>query len=451
MKIDGIKKLLLKKRLIKVIEKNFIKYGFDPLETPSFEISENIGSFLAEDDSNPMSDVFSFKDGEKNITLRYDLSSPLARFVAQNSQEIPSVYKRYAIQNVFRNEKPGNARYREFTQADCDIVGNVNPAQANAELCNLITSTLIDCGLKKNQFIINVSNRKIIQGIINDLNIPEEKQIKVMRAIDKLDKSGFGIKGVEDLLRTERKDKSGAIIKGANLTNDQVFQVLDFLKIKDLKQLKQKFKNPLTQDGIKELEDLFEILSFGNYFDQVKTNFTIVRGLSYYDGFCVETNLNFKAKNTKGKEVDIGSICSGGQYNRLISRFKGVDIPGTGVSIGIDRLLFAMAQLDQIEIEEQKPIIVCVMDEKYLKNYYEILETLRKNDINSEIFLDSKKNLGKQLTYANKRRCPVAVICGENEFQDNKITLKNLLGVKGGNNQITIKKENLIDEIKKFI
>ena len=121
------------------------------------------------------------------------------------------------------------------------------------------------------------------------------------------------------------------------------------------------------------------------------------------------------------------------------------------MSIGIDRLLFAMAQLDQIEIEEQKPIIVCVMDEKYLKNYYEILETLRKNDINSEIFLDSKKNLGKQLTYANKRRCPVAVICGENEFQDNKITLKNLLGVKGGNNQITIKKENLIDEIKKFI
>ena len=146
------KKLLLKKRLINVIEKNFSKYGFDPLETPSFEISENIGSFLAEDDSNPMSDVFTFKDGEKNITLRYDLSSPLARFVAQNNQELPSIYKRYAIQNVFRNEKAGNARYREFTQADCDIVGNVNPAQANAELCNLIASTLIDCGLKKDQF-----------------------------------------------------------------------------------------------------------------------------------------------------------------------------------------------------------------------------------------------------------------------------------------------------------
>ncbi|MFL2885280.1 MAG: histidine--tRNA ligase [Candidatus Pelagibacter sp.] len=445
------KKLILKKRLLKVIEKNFIKYGYDPLETPSFEISENIGSFLAEDDSNPMSDVFSFNDGEKNITLRYDLSSPLARFVAQNNQELPSIYKRYAIQNVFRNEKSGNARYREFTQADCDIVGNINPAQANAELCNLIINTLLDCGLKKGQFIINVSNRKIIQGLIEDLKIPKDKQIKVMRAIDKLDKLEFGFKGVEELLKKERKDKSGAITKGANLSDDQVSQILNFLKIKNLNELKQILKNPLTQEGINELEQMFEVLNYSSNADQVKTNFTIVRGLAYYDGFCVETNLNFKVKNNKGKEVDIGSVCSGGQYNKLISRFKGVDIPGTGMSIGVDRLLFAIMQLDQIKVDEQKPVIVCVMDEKYFKNYYEILETLRKNNINSEIFLDSKKNLGKQLAYANKRECPVAVICGENEFKNNKITLKNLLGIKSENNQISFPKENLINEIKKFI
>jgi len=445
------KKLLLKKKLLKAIENNFIKFGFDPLETPSFEISENIGSFLAEDDSNNMSNVFLFEDGDKNITLRYDLSSPLARFVAQNNQELPSIYKRYAIQNVFRNEKAGNARYREFTQADCDIVGNVNSAQANAELCNLIASTLIECGLKKNQFIINVSNRKIVQGLIEELKISNDKQIKVMRAIDKLDKSGFGLKGVEDLLKKERKDKSGAITKGADLNNDQTSQIINFLKIKDLKDLKQNFKNPITQEGIKEIEELFEILSYGDFADQVKTNFTIVRGLDYYDGFCVETNLSFKATNNKGKEIDIGSVCSGGQYNKLISRFKGVDIPGTGVSIGVDRLLFAMLQLDQIKIEDQKSVIVCVMDQKYLKNYYEILKILRDNNINSEVFLDSKKNLGKQLTYANKRECTVAVICGENEFKENKITLKNLLGVKGENNQFTIPKENLINEIKKFI
>ena len=445
------KTLILKKRLLKVIENNFIRYGFDPLETPSFEIAENIGSFLAEDDNNPMSDVFSFNDGEKNITLRYDLSSPLARFVAQNNQELPSIYKRYAIQNVFRNEKSGNARFREFTQADCDIVGNVNPAQANAELCNLIASTLTECGLKKDQFTINVSNRKIIQGLIQDLKIPANKEIKVMRAIDKLDKPDFGIKGVEDLLKKERKDKSGAITKGADLNDDQVSKILNFLKIKDLKKLKQDFKNPITQEGIKELEDLFEVLDFGNYSELVKTNFTIVRGLAYYDGFCIETNLNFKTTNNKGKEIDIGSVCSGGQYNKLISRFKGVDIPGTGVSIGVDRLLFAMSQINQVQLDDQKPVIVCVMDEKYLKNYYEILDILRKNNINSEIFLDSKKNLGKQLTYANKRGCPIAVICGENEFKDSKITLKNLLGIKGEDNQITFSKENLVNEIKKFI
>ncbi len=445
------KTLILKKRLLKVIENNFIRYGFDPLETPSFEIAENIGSFLAEDDNNPMSDVFSFNDGEKNITLRYDLSSPLARFVAQNNQELPSIYKRYAIQNVFRNEKSGNARFREFTQADCDIVGNVNPAQANAELCNLVASTLIECGLKKDQFTINVSNRKIIQGLIQDLKIPANKEIKVMRAIDKLDKTDFGIKGVEDLLKKERKDKSGAITKGADLNDDQVSKILNFLKIKDLKKLKQDFKNPITQEGIKELEDLFEVLDFGNYSELVKTNFTIVRGLAYYDGFCIETNLNFKTTNNKGKEIDIGSVCSGGQYNKLISRFKGVDIPGTGVSIGVDRLLFSMSQINQVQLDDQKPVIVCVMDEKYLKNYYEILDILRKNNINSEIFLDSKKNLGKQLTYANKRGCPIAVICGENEFKDSKITLKNLLGIKGEDNQITFSKENLVNEIKKFI
>ena len=181
-----------------------------------------------------------------------------------------------------------------------------------------------------------------------------------MRAIDKLDKPSFGLKGVEDLLKKERKDKSGAITKGADLNDDQVSKILNFLKIKDLKKLKQDFKNTLTQEGIKELEDLLEVLNFGNYSELVKTNLTIVRGLAYYDGFCIETNLNFKTTNSKGKEIDIGSVCSGGQYNKLISRFKGVDIPGTGVSIGVDRLLFAMSQINQVQLDDQKPVIVCV-------------------------------------------------------------------------------------------
>ena len=443
-------KLLLKKKLLKAIEKNFIKFGAEALETPSFEISENIGSFLAEDEANPMSDVFSFQDGEKSITLRYDLSSPLARFVAQNNQELPSIFKRYQIQNVFRNEKAGNGRYREFMQADFDIVGNVDPAQANAELCNLISSTLLDCGLNKDQFTINVSNRKIVQGLINELKISEEKQVKVIRAIDKLDKPGFGLKGVEDLLKKERKDQSGAITKGADLTDQQTAQILNFLKIKDLKELKQTLKNQLSQEGINELENVFKILGYGSNLNQVKTNFTIVRGLDYYSDFIIETNLNFKVTNNKGKEVDIGSICSGGAYAKLISRFRGVDIPGTGISFGVDRLLFALMQLDQINVEGQKPVLICVMDKKYLKNYYELVNQLRDNNINVEIFLDSKKNLGKQLTYANKRDLSIAIICGENEFKENTVTIKNLKGIKGENNK-TIPKEDIIDEVKKLI
>ncbi|MDC3085290.1 histidine--tRNA ligase [Candidatus Pelagibacter sp.] len=444
------KKILLKKKLLEDIENNFIKFGAEALETPSFEIAENIGSFLAEDEANPMSDVFSFKDGDKNITLRYDLSSPLARFYAQNNQELPSIFKRYQIQNVFRNEKAGNGRYREFMQADFDIVGNVNPAQANAELCNLISSTLADCGLKKDQFTINVSNRKIVQGLIDDLKISKEKQTKVIRAIDKLDKPGFGLKGVEDLLKKERKDQSGAITKGADLSNEQAAQILNFLKIKDLKKLKETLKNPLSQEGIQELENIFQLLEYGSNLNQVKTNFTIVRGLSYYDSFIIETNLNFKVTNNKGKEIELGSICSGGSYAKLISRFRGVDVPGTGISFGVDRMLFALIQLNQIQVQDQKPVLVCVMDEKYLKNYYEIVDQLRDNNINAEVFLNTKKNLGKQLDLANKRELAVAIICGENEFNDNTVTIKNLRGVKGENNQ-TIPKSNLINEIKKLI
>jgi len=146
----------------------------------------------------------------------------------------------------------------------------------------------------------------------------------------------------------------------------------------------------------------------------------------------------------------LGSVCSGGSYNKLISRFRGVDVPGTGISFGVDRLLFALMQLDKIRVEDQKPVLVCVMDQKFLKNYYEIVDLLRENNINAEVFLSAKKNLGKQLELANKRELSVAIICGENEFKDNTVTIKYLKGVKGENSQ-TIPKTNLINEIKKLI
>ncbi|QIZ20922.1 histidine--tRNA ligase [Candidatus Pelagibacter giovannonii] len=444
------KTLSLKKKLLKVIEDNYISYGYSDLETSPMELSSNIGNSLAEDDSNPMADIFTFNEDDKEISLRYDLSNPLARFYAQNYLELPNPYKRYQIGDVFRREKPGNGRFKSFGQCDADIIGKFNSAQANSELCNLIASTLIKCGLKKDQFVVNISNRKIVQGLMDQLKITDEKQKqKVLRAIDKLDKPGFGISGVQQLLTEKRTDDSGAVTIGAKLSTDQASEIINFLKVKDLDQLKSNLKNTLSEEGIGETEDLLKVLSYGEYADVVKFDSSKIRGLDIYTGFIVETNLTFEVKNPKGKVISPGSVCSGGEY--LVSKFKGEDFLGTGISIGIDRLVFCLEQLSQIQVDENKPVIVCVMDEKYLKNYYEILKVLRDNNINSEIFLDSKKNLGKNLTYANKKQCPVAVICGENEFKDNTITLKNLLGVKGENNQVTVPKEKLLDEIKKFL
>ena len=442
------KELALKKKLLEIIEANFIKYGFIPLETSPMEITKNIGSFLANDDSNPMSDVFVFEDEKESLTLRYDMSAPLARFVAQNFRDLAFPYKRYAYGDVFRREKPDNSRFRSFMQFDADIIGNVNEAQADAEICNIIADTFLNCGLKKDQFSVDVSNRKIVQGLISDLKITSDQELKVIRSIDKLER--IGLKGVEDLLKKERKDSSGAITKGANLSDDQASQIIEFLKVKDLKNLKSNLKNPISLEGIKEIEYLFEVLSKGKFLNQINTNFTIVRGLAYYSGFCVETNLNFKGKNTQGKEIDIGSVASGGRYNSLIKRFKGADYKGTGMSIGVDRLVFALNQLDKIKVEINDIVLVCILDEKYISQYYEILNQLRENNINSEIYLDPSKNLKKQLMYADKKGCALAIICGQEEFENNKLTIKKLKSSKE-NDQIEIKKENFINEIKKLI
>ena len=442
--------LALKKKLLDIIEKNFIKFGFSPLETSPMELSSVIGNSLAEDDDNPMADIFTFDDSGTDISLRYDLSQGCIRYYSQNYLELPNPYKRYQVgETVYRREKPGNGRFKSFGQCDVDIIGKFDVKQANAELCNIIASTFIECGLKKSEFVINISNRKIVQGLMNELKIVDEKQKqKVLRAIDKLDKEGFGFKGVEELLKTERKDSSGAITRGANLSDEQASKIINFLKVKDLSELKKNINNSLTQEGIKELEELFEVLKYSEYADQVKFDPSRIRGLDIYSGWIVETNLKFEIKNPKGKVIDPGSCCSGGEY--LVTKFKGDPFLGTGISIGIDRLVFCLMQKEGIEAKEQKPALVCIMEPKYIDKYYEILNTLRKNNINSEIFLDSKKKLAKQWDYANRRGLSVAIICGENEFNDNTVTIKNLKGVKGEHNQ-TIPKVNLVDEVKKLI
>ena len=440
--------LVLKKKLLEIIEKNFIKFGYSPLETSPMQFSSIIGNSLSEDQENLMSDIYTFTDDEKDISLRYDLSQPLINFYKQNYMDLPNPYKRYEIGSVYRREKPGSNRYKSFGQCDVDIIGNFDQKQANAELCSIIGSIFTEF-LKKSEFVINVSNRKIIQGLMNQLNIVDQKQKqKVLRGIDKQDKFGFGLKGVKDLLGKERIDQSGAITKGANLNDEQSSKIIDFLKIKDIKELKQKIDNPLSNEGIRELEELFEVLSYGNYADQVKFSSSIVRGMDLYTGCVIETNLKFDVKNSKGKVIDAGAVCSGGEY--LITKFKGDPFLGCGISIGIDRLAWAIGQKNNIEVEEKKPVLVCVMEESKLDKYYELLKVLRDNDISSEIYLESKKKLSKQLEYASKRGLSLAIICGENEFKDKTVTLKNLQGVKG-ENQITISRENFINEVKKYI
>ena len=205
--------LLLKKKLLEVIEKNFIKFGYSALETSPMQLSSIIGNSLSEDEENPMSDIYTFNEDGTEVSLRYDLSQPLINFYKQNYMDLPNPYKRFEIGTVFRREKPGSNRFKSFGQCDVDIIGNFDVKQANAELCSIIGSIFTEF-LKKSEFIINVSNRKIVQGLMDQLKITDQKQKqKVLRAIDKLDKPGFGLKGVEDLLKKERVDQSGAVTK----------------------------------------------------------------------------------------------------------------------------------------------------------------------------------------------------------------------------------------------
>ena len=448
------KSLLIEKKIKGIIENNFLKYGYTEIKTSPFEYTENIGGLLTDDLNNFSKDIFTFDDKDKKISLRFDLSAPLARVVSEKYLEFAFPFRRFQIAEVFRNEtsKTGRGRYRSFFQGDFDqiFLGKV-PPQANSEILQIICDTMLDLKFKKDQFKINIFNRKIIDGFLNDLKIKDENQkFKVLRAIDKFDRID---ENFIDLLQKERVDPiSGDKISGANLSNDQATAVVDFLKLKDLKNLKSECKNELQKEGIIELEEILEILNENKYLDQVQVDPSRIRGLNYYDSVVFETTINFKVKNKQNKLVELGSVASGGSYAKLCSRFKGgANFEGTGCSFGISRLVYLILQLEQLEVDQKIPVIICTMNKKYFSYANEIAYTLRKNNINTEIYSDPNKNLGKQLTYANKKKNPIACIIGDNEFKDKSITLKNLLANKGDNNQFTIKKENLINEIQKLI
>jgi len=405
-----------------------IKYGFQYLETPSFEYTDSIGKFLP-DKERPDEGVFSFQDENNWLSLRYDLTAPLARYVAKNYLEIPKPFKRYQLGTVWRNEKPGPGRFREFLQFDADFVGTKS-LQADAELCVLISEILENCGLNKKEYIIKISSRKITEEIFKKIKIDsKEQKFATLRALDKVDRLGWD--GVKKLLGVGRKDKSGDFTKGANLS----------LKNIDLLEKELKNKSPETGD-LKEILKIFNDYNFSNF----EVDPSVIRGLEYYTGPIFEVNLKFEVKNNKGQVVQFGSIGGGGRYDNLVSNFGNYDAPATGISIGLDRLVYALMQKKEFKVKQTKPVVICILERSLMREYISLQSFLRTDGISTEIYPGEGK-LKKQMEYANKIKSPAVILYGDNEIKTGKPTLRNL--DSGSEKSITIKE--LANEIKKII
>ncbi len=433
------KELLVRDFIISNIKEILIKYGFQYLETPSFEYSDSIGKFLPDKD-RPDEGVFSFKDENKWLSLRYDLTAPLARYVAKNYLEISKPFKRYQLGTVWRNEKPGPGRFREFLQFDADYVGTDN-LLADAELCIMASEILAKCGLEKKDYIININNRKITDEWINKLNLDFKdindlsKAVSIYRAIDKIDR--IGLDGVIQLLGKGRKDKSGDFTKGADLSDSQIAIIKKYLI-----EGEQPMENVEGWDELIKIEKIFSAYKFNNY----KITPSVVRGLEYYTGPIFEIELKFGVKNSSGQTVKFGSIGGGGRYDNLVSNFGNIDCPATGISIGLDRLVFALMQKKDFDIKAKRPVIICVFESIEIEEYINILNKLRDSKISSEIYSGVGK-LKKQMEYANKINSPAVILYGDNEKKLGKVILKNL---KSGKEE-SVEIERLSNEIKKII
>ncbi len=422
------KELLVRDFIISNIKEVMIKYGFQYLETPSFEFSDSIGKFLPDKD-RPDEGVFSFKDDSKWLSLRYDLTAPLARYVAKNYMEIAKPFKRYQLGTVWRNEKPGPGRFREFLQFDADFVGTKS-LQADAELCVMMSDILEKCGLSKSEYIIKISSRKITEELFKKINIKNSQQkLSVLRSLDKIDRLGW--ESVKELLGKGRKDKSGDFTKGAQLSSQNIELIENELKK----------SNPETSDLI-EILKVFKDYNFKNFeFDP-----SIIRGLEYYTGVIFEVNLKFDVKNNKGQKIQFGSIGGGGRYDNLVKNFGNYDAPATGISIGLDRLVYALMQRKEFKVKRIRPVVICVFNKDSMKEYISLQEVLRKAGISTEIYPGESK-LKKQMEYANKIKSPAVILFGENEIKSGKPTLKNL---KSGKEK-SIEIKELVNEIKKII
>jgi histidyl-tRNA synthetase len=403
-------------RMIATIRKVYERYGFDPVETPMFEYTEALGKFLPDTD-RPNAGVFSLQDDDEQwMSLRYDLTAPLARYFAQNYDRLPKPYRSYRQGYVFRNEKPGPGRFRQFMQFDADTVGAAGP-EADAEMCMMMADTMDALGLA-GKYVVKVNNRKVLDGVLDAAGVAEVGQkLAVLRAIDKLDK--FGTDGVELLLGEGRKDESGDFTKGAGLSADQRGVVLDYMA-----------GNPPDENpGVLELtamRGMFESAGYGP--DRIRIDPSVVRGLEYYTGPVFEIELTFQVPNEKGQPVVFGSVGGGGRYDGLVSRFRSEPVPATGFSIGVSRLATALKLTGLLDADAQAgPVVVLVLDRDAdaIADYQKMTSELRRAGIRAEMYLGSS-GMNAQMKYADRRNAAAAVIVGSNERAEGKVTIKDL-------------------------
>ncbi|UJQ95888.1 histidine--tRNA ligase [Mariluticola halotolerans] len=445
--------------MIAKIREVYERYGFDPVETPFFEYTDTLGKFLPDTD-RPNAGVFSLQDDDEQwMSLRYDLTAPLARHFAENFETLPKPYRTYRQGYVFRNEKPGPGRFRQFMQFDADTVGAAGP-EADAEMCMMMADTMDALGLE-GKYVVRVNNRKVLDGVLESAGVTDEGQkLAVLRAIDKLDK--FGFEGVKLLLGEGRKDESGDFTKGAKLNNDQVNTVIGYLveghNIKGLGQAyinsqsksDALFENAATSfktvvgdsqigaQGIDELISMAKTFAASGYSGRIILDPSVVRGLEYYTGPVFEIELTFPVTNEKGQEVVFGSVGGGGRYDGLVSRFRKQPVPATGFSIGVSRLAHALKLTGNVGAEQPVgPVVVCVMDKDQKPGYQKMVAELRAAGIRAEMFLGNPKNVGKQFAYADQRNAPAVVIEGSQEREAGKVQIKDLIVGKEMSAEIT--------------
>ena len=419
------------RQMVEKIRAVYERYGFEPVETPAFEYTDALGKFLPDQD-RPNEGVFSFQDDDEQwISLRYDLTAPLARYVAENFDTLAKPYRSYRFGWVFRNEKPGPGRFRQFMQFDADTVGAPTPA-ADAEMCMMAADTMEALGIPRGAYVVKVNSRKVLDGVRDALGISDDGQwLTVMRAIDKLDR--LGIEGVKQLLGEGRKDESGDFTKGAGLKAADIALVVGSVEQGNAPDDPRLLASKVGKEGRDELDEIGRIaVSSGYSEDRIKIDPSVVRGLEYYTGAVYEVELLLETKDEKGRPVRFGSVGGGGRYDGLVSRFRGEPVPATGFSIGVSRLQAALTMLGKLDSgREYGPVVVTVFGGD-IADYQKMVAELRNANIRAELYLGNPKHsLGQQMKYADRRNSPCAIVQGSDEKAKGKVQIKDLISGAG--------------------